>query len=125
MAKNTRRFAGAAIAGVALMLAGCASSSSEAPDPVGTWGATAEGMPQLVLASDGTVTGTDGCNGINTTWEEDGGTITFGPFASTMMACEGVDVWLSLAATATIDADAMDVQDVSGEAIGTLDKQTS
>lgn len=107
------------------MLAGCASGSSEPADPVGTWGATADGSPQLVLASDGTVTGTDGCNNMTGSWDEADGTVTFSPFATTMMACEGVDTWLSGAAAATIDANAMDIKDGTGTAIGTLDKQTS
>lgn len=105
------------------MIAGCASSSSETSDPVGTWGETAEQSPQLVLAEDGSLTGTDGCNGLGGTWEISGDIVVFGPVMSTMMACEGVDTWLSLMTSATVNGDTMTVMGPEGDAIGTLDRQ--
>ncbi|WP_430867591.1 META domain-containing protein [Demequina aurantiaca] len=103
----------------------CSSSGSTAADPVGTWGETAEAAPQLVLAADGTLTGTDGCNRLMGEWTAAGDAVKFGPLASTRMFCEGVDTWLSAAATATIDANSMDVLDGTGSPIGTLDRQSN
>ena len=43
----------------------------------------------LQFGTDGTVSGTDGCNQFNTGYTQDGGSLTFSqPGASTMMACE-------------------------------------
>ncbi len=43
----------------------------------------------LQFGTDGTVSGSDGCNRLNTTYTQDGSNLTFGqPGASTMMACE-------------------------------------
>ncbi|NJN55301.1 MAG: META domain-containing protein [Anaerolineae bacterium] len=43
----------------------------------------------LQFGADGTVSGSDGCNQLNTTYTQDGSSLTFGQAgASTMMACE-------------------------------------
>jgi heat shock protein HslJ len=42
----------------------------------------------LVLEDDGSAAGSGGCNAFNTTFETDRASITFGPVASTRMACE-------------------------------------
>ncbi|MCA9873127.1 MAG: META domain-containing protein [Anaerolineales bacterium] len=43
----------------------------------------------LQFGTDGTVSGSDGCNQVNTSYTQDGSSLTFGqPGASTMMACE-------------------------------------
>lgn len=43
----------------------------------------------LQFGTDGTVSGSDGCNQVNTTYTQDGSSLTFAqPGASTMMACE-------------------------------------
>ncbi|WP_430867590.1 META domain-containing protein [Demequina aurantiaca] len=120
MVKSARWIAAAA-AGMALMLSGC----SESTEVEGTWGATAEASPQLVLAGDGTLTGTDGCNVLNGSWELEGNTVEFGPMLSTQMFCDGVDTWLSLANTATVDGSTMRVMNVEGTEVGTLEKQDS
>ncbi|MBS1673753.1 MAG: META domain-containing protein [Actinobacteria bacterium] len=110
--------AGAAAAGLAaaFALAGCAA----APGPVGTWGSSAEGKPQLVLEANGSLNGTDGCNRLTGSWSEKGGTITFGQVASTRMACVGVDTWLIDLATARVDGSTMHVHNAAGKEIGTL-----
>lgn len=123
------RYAGARpVAGVvglvllAAALAGCAAGEEPA-DAVGTWGEDAEGEPRLVIAEDGTASGTDGCNSLNGTWSEgEDRDVTFGEFAVTQMACEGVDDWLSSATTAEVegDGDELVFYDESGEQIGTL-----
>lgn len=103
-----------------VLLAGCGSSS---PTPTGTWGSSGDGEPQLVLESDGSLTGTDGCNRLTGSWSADGQTVTFGDVASTTKACEGVDTWLLDLATATIDGTDMTVLDKDDSEIGTLTRQ--
>lgn len=105
--------------------AGGNAGSSGATDPaeaiVGTWGSTGDRQPHLVF-DDGSVTGTDGCNGITSTYTVDGDTISIDPFMSTLKACSGVDTWLRLIHTVQIDGDALVVRDSSGGQIGTLDR---
>jgi heat shock protein HslJ len=122
---STPRWLAASAAGVILMATGCAESGASSNDPVGTWGETAEQSPQLVLAEDGSLTGTDGCNGLGATWEISGDIIVFGPVMATMMACDGVDTWLSLMTTATVNGDTMTVMGPDGAEVGTLDRQPS
>lgn len=104
----------------AALMAGCAGSGTS--PFVGVWGNTGETkQPSLDLTSDGRATGTDGCNRLMGTWKEDGKTISFGGFASTRMACEGVDTWLSNASTAKIQEDGkLAVFGQGGDGIGTL-----
>ena len=44
--------------------------------------------PTMDFNADGTVSIATGCNTASTTWKADGTALTFGPAASTMMACE-------------------------------------
>jgi heat shock protein HslJ len=92
---------------------------------VGVWGSTASGQPNLDIENDGTFSGSDGCNRLSGQGQIDGDEITFGAIASTMMACEGVDTWLSKAATGNVKGDTMTVLDDSGKTIGTLDRSGS
>ncbi|TFV98544.1 META domain-containing protein [Leifsonia flava] len=111
----------AVVIGVAM--SGCANGSSGGggTDPVGTWAeSTKTDAPELTLEDDGSVAGTDGCNQLTGTWKAADDGVTFGAFASTMMACDGVDAWLGMATSATIDGDSMAVKDESGKEIGTL-----
>ena len=93
--------------------------------PVGQWvESSAADAPFLTLAADGTVHGSDGCNILNGTWTlADDGEITFGPFASTLKFCEGVDTWLATAASARIQGGVMTIQDAAGEVLGQLSSQ--
>ena len=116
---------GTLLVAAALALAGCAtnagSGGSEPSNPIGAWGdTTTPTEPSLVLADDGTLTGTDGCNRLSGGWSADGDTVTFDQVASTRMFCEGVDTWLSGLATATISGAEMTVLDASGAELGTL-----
>ncbi|MFE6964735.1 META domain-containing protein [Agromyces sp. NPDC057679] len=95
-----------------------ASVPATAPSPlpvsagaVGTWGDTDDATaPSLSLAADGTLAGTDGCNRLTGRWEDEGGgRIEFDDVASTRMACEGVDTWLSALDEAAVDGDTMTV----------------
>jgi heat shock protein HslJ len=115
----------AAMVAVGLVVSACAgaapdASPGSADSVVGTWGDTGASEPHLVLASDGSVTGTDGCNGIATTFAVDGTSVEFESFMSTFKACEGVDTWLSAVHSAEVDGDEMIVSNASGDRIGTL-----
>ncbi len=74
----------------------------------------------LVLAADGALSGTDGCNQLVGSWSQTGPTVDFGDVGSTRMYCAGVDTWLSGLATGTLDGTTMHVLDVDGTEIGTL-----
>ncbi|GAA1769180.1 META domain-containing protein [Agromyces humatus] len=130
--------AGALLFAATAVLAACVSPGGSAPEPtptptpvpqldaVGAWGGPSMvgAPPALALADDGTVTGTDGCNRLVGSWGDDGETIAFEQVASTRMACEGVDTWLSGVDTATVDGDTMTVFDGGGAEIGTLERST-
>ncbi|WP_166426851.1 META domain-containing protein [Labedella gwakjiensis] len=109
------------------LFAACSSGAGagSAPDPetaiVGTWGSSGKGQPNLVF-DDGKVTGTDGCNGISSTYTVADGAITVARFMSTQMACTGVDTWLRGIHSVEIDGDALVVRNSAGDQIGTLDR---
>jgi heat shock protein HslJ len=54
-----------------------------------TMTAPAEGVVSYAVFSEGTVAGSAGCNNYNGSYETDGGSITIGPIAATLMFCEG------------------------------------
>ena len=117
MKQLSRPFILAAV--VALILSGC---SAQGGGVTGKWGSTDAGQPNLTVNSDGAFTGSDGCNSLTGKGTISGNTLTFGPFASTLKACPGVDTWLNKAATASADGDVMMVKNSSGTKIGTLDR---
>lgn len=91
----------------------------------GKWGADQKGDPFLEFKTDETVIGTDGCNGINSTYTIEASTIHIEPWVTTAKGCTDIDTWLSGASTAEItdsneNADEMTVKDKDGEEIGTL-----
>lgn len=129
---NLRKGLPALIGIVALSaLASCAQSegpkggtaSPAAATIEGKWSSAEAGEPYLEFADDDSVTGTDGCNVISTSYSVEGTTLTLEPFTSTMKACSGVDPWLSDVSTAEIDGESMAILDNSGETIGTLTKE--
>jgi heat shock protein HslJ len=94
---------------------------------VGTWvvDATFETptTPYLTIIDDGSWRGSDGCNGVQGTWElNDSGTleVTAGP--STQIFCEGKPLprLFSEAKSARIEDTALTLLDQSGEATATL-----
>ncbi len=116
---------GGIVLALAFSLAGCTAATPSGPAPagaVGTWGVEAEGEPQLVLAEDGTLSGTDGCNRLTGSWTAEGQTIDFGQVASTMMFCEGVDTWLLDLDTATVSGSTLTVLNADGVEIGSLQR---
>lgn len=119
---------GIGLAAVALLLAGCASGSGDGLTEerlTGTWVSDEQGEPRLEFDGTGQVTGTDGCNGITTTYKIDGGSARFEDFASTLMACEGVDDWLRGIRSVTIDGDTLIVSNDAGKKIGELERKSS
>jgi len=118
------------VAAVGVVLAGCASSSDggsgsalTTKDVTGEWSQPKSSpLVYLQMLESGTVNGSDGCNQLNGTWKIDGSTIEFGAFAATMMACDGVDTWLSGASSATVSDNELTVMDDKGKEIGTLEK---
>ncbi len=110
----------AIVAAIALTtLTGCSSSGSSF---TGTWGRDSPGQPTLTIKDDGTFSGNDGCNDMSGKGTISGDTFTFGPFATTQMACEGVRPWLNIASTAKIEGSTLVVYKNGGGKIGTLDK---
>ncbi|WP_231910926.1 META domain-containing protein [Corynebacterium suranareeae] len=101
---------------------GC-SSTSDAPTFEGTWGSSEPPQPELTLAEDGSISGTDGCNRLIGSWELVDQHVELSPLGSTMMFCEGVDAWLGSATRAEIEGDSLHLFDQDGTEIGTLSKQ--
>ncbi len=91
--------------------------------PYGQWGTDKAGEPSLALWEDGRVSGSDGCNRLMGTWHREGERIVFGPLASTMMYCQGVDTWLSQAASAREEPGQLVISNADGVQIGRLDPQ--
>lgn len=109
---------------LACALAGCAPATPMGPgaagDAAGTWGVDKPGEPNLTLSSDGQLSGSDGCNRLVGTWSQTGSTVDFGEVASTMMACQNVDTWLSGLSNGRVDGTTLHVLDADGAEIGTL-----
>ena len=124
----------AALAG-SILLALTISSCGAATGPVGTWGNgyNTDKKPylELSLAAEkdanfeqaGFVKGSDGCNRLSGQWFLAEGELTFQQLGGTMMACEGVDTWLSKAAGGHIDGDVLTITDAKGSTLGTLDRR--
>ena len=120
MRSTLTRSVAVGILALACALTGCASSTL---DVTGTWGdPNVAGRPSIELSATGEVTGTDGCNRLMGSYEVEGNEVVFGPLASTMMYCEGVDTWMLNAASATVEGDRMTVYNLDGQSIGTLER---
>ena len=94
--------------------------------PIGYWVETVTPeSPFLSISVDGTFTGSDGCNRLNGAWSTDDDDLTtFTGVASTLMACEGVDTWLSGLATGRVVAGVMTVQAEDGTVLGQLESRS-
>ena len=112
----------ATVLGAALTACGDASGeSTPVRDVAGLWGMQdTEGIASLSLAEDGTATGTDGCNRMTGTWEQNGTQVAFGAWATTRMACQSVDTWLSRSVKATLEGENLVFADEFGVDVGTL-----
>ena len=84
-----------------------------------------EAQATLTLADDGTASGSGGCNSFHGTYETSGGTLTFGPLASTKKLCDEALMTLehayltALGKTATygIEGNALTLMDSSGASL--------
>lgn len=118
--RSARGVLTAAVVVALLALTGCTSSGSPF---VGDWGTVASGQPSLTISSDGSFSGSDGCNPVEGKGSISGDTFTFGPFASITKACPGVTPWLNLAETAKVDGGKLVVYRTGGTQVGTLDRR--
>jgi heat shock protein HslJ len=93
--------------------------------PVGYWvEADTPTAPFLSMAADRTFTGNDGCNTLRGTWSTtDDDATRFSDVASTRMACEGVDTWLSGLALGRVVAGVMTIQSADGTVLGQLTRR--
>ena len=64
----------------------------------------ADVRPTISFSGDGTVQGNAGCNTFSGTYTVDGSNLTFGPLASTKMACEGATGTLETAFLGAVQA---------------------
>ena len=90
--------------------------------PIGYWvESRTPTAPFLSISADRTFSGSDGCNNLVGTWEtaDDGATRFLSP-ATTLMACEGVDGWLSKASLGRVVAGVMTLQAEDGTVLGQL-----
>ncbi len=108
----------------AVALTGCAGSSGDSIDAVGTWSESSDAdAPSLTLEQGGKLSGTDGCNQLSGEWKlEDDDIVSFESVASTQMACEDVDTWLAGLSQATISGSTMTIEGSDGAEIGQLER---
>lgn len=90
--------------------------------PIGYWSESDSATaPFLSIETDGRYSGNDGCNVLTGSWEQaDDEAILFTDGAMTLMACEGVDQWLSQAVQGRVQAGVMTLQSVDGTVLGQL-----
>ena len=90
--------------------------------PIGYWvESTTPTAPFLSIQADGSYSGNDGCNALTGTWEQtDDEAVLFTAGAMTLMACEGIDQWLNLAAQGRVQAGVMTLQAADGTVLGQL-----
>lgn len=110
---------GIALGGVVMLaLTACGGAATAAQ---GTW-ESADDATSLTFTGEGLITGTDGCNTLSGTWEENGDDVTLSGLSTTEMHCPGVDVWLDSPASATVEGDVMYVFDAGGTELGELSR---
>ncbi|GAA1860665.1 hypothetical protein GCM10009715_05120 [Paeniglutamicibacter psychrophenolicus] len=86
----------------------------------GQWGGATEGSPVLWFSDTGRFNGNDGCNSLAGSWVVDGARIELKDTIMTLVACLGMDTWLSSAAAVRVKGDTLHVTDAAGREIGTL-----
>ncbi|WP_382307869.1 META domain-containing protein [Herbiconiux sp. UC225_62] len=86
-------------------------SSAGAADPVeGNW-STPEAEGAWLTLDGGSVTGSDGCNPVNGTYDVSGDEVTFDLELTTLKACLGVTLSFAGLSTGTLDADTLTLYD--------------
>lgn len=90
---------------------------------LGLWGSKDHRQPWLKLLHGGRVVGHDGCNRLFGQWAE-AADVDFVALGGTRMFCEGVDDWLSRAATGKLQDDgSMAIFDMEEKELGILAKE--
>ncbi|NYJ18932.1 META domain-containing protein [Glaciibacter psychrotolerans] len=123
MARSFQKGATLIVATAVLLLTACVPINPAVVDPAGVWGNAdpVTQQPYLAISADGSASGSDGCNMLQTEWTGSGQTMTFSSIiATTAKECTGVDTWLVRAAAAEIDGSTLIVRDAAGERIGIL-----
>src|SRR5699024_6360660 len=115
--RNVVAFLGACA--MAFVLAGCGFVSMTAK---GTWADTS-GDVVLTFTQEGLITGTDGCNKVEGTWEEHGKDVTMTMQIDEEHDCPDVDVWLVNPTSAVIDGNTMKVYGPNDTHLGDLTEQ--
>jgi hypothetical protein len=91
------------------------------PDPVGRWGTGLTGDPELELAGDGTLRGTDGCNDLAGSWRQGADGIIHLDWAPTSSrTCPDITVWFGRVERVEIRDGYMMAQRATGDTVGGL-----
>ncbi len=106
------------------------SATASTPDPsqapasetdvVGQWGGATDDSPVLWFNASGTFTGNDGCNSLLGGWEQTGQQIELKNVTMTLIACVGVDDWISKTTTVQVEGDNLLLTNKAGDELGTL-----
>jgi len=90
--------------------------------PVGYWIEKAGSeKPFLAISANRSFSGNDGCNNIFGSWTAaSDGSVQFIHVGTTLMACEGVDQWLSTLAMGRLQGGVLTIQSADGTVIGQL-----
>ncbi len=92
-------------------------------DLLGSWSADETGKPRLAFDANGGGNGSDGCNGIATSYRLQDDRVQLAPFISTLKACAGVNDWLRGVREVAVQGDTLRVFDASGQEIGQLRRE--
>ncbi|PVW03506.1 hypothetical protein DEA06_13400 [Microbacterium sp. Gd 4-13] len=91
------------------------------PTPEGLWGVQRAGTPHLVISTDGTLSGSDGCNAFSGTWTlNSDGVAIFRDVVVSTEVCDGVDTWLSYGRSAYVVGSDLWIGDAEVGIIGFL-----
>lgn len=92
------------------------------PELLGAWKSAETGSPGLEFTETGEVSGTDGCNRIVSSYAIEDERVKIEQFATTKMACKGVDTWLGGAREVALEGDTLHILNGEGVEIGELQR---
>lgn len=92
---------------------------------VGRWISANGSKAFLDFGDDGSLRGSDGANGIASTWQSAGAGAVIESFVSTQRAAPGMERWVARSHRVEADGDRLAVFDHSGEHIGDLTRDTA
>lgn len=90
----------------------------------GKWVSTKGSKAFLTLDADGTLQGSDGANGITSTWASDDAGALIESFVSTQRAAPGMEMWVAKARRVEAAGDRLNVFDHAGNHLGELTRAT-